>query len=181
MKTDLAKVASGYADAIMQLAGESGADKTVLEDLKSVNQVISANNELEVILRHPAVNSQEKKQLVKSIFGGKVHELTLRLLEMLTDRRRLNLLPYIERECAKLWREKQNVVVGTLVYAEKPEAKTLQEIKDKLQKQLGKTLELSEKEDKSLIGGYLLQIGDQVIDGSLKGRLQQIEKALLAV
>jgi F-type H+-transporting ATPase subunit delta len=181
MRTDLAKVAAPYAEAIMQLAGESSADKTVLDNLKAVNQVIGATSELEVVLRHPSVNAQEKKQLVISIFGGKVHELTLRLLEMLTDRRRLELLPYIEREATNLWRKKQNIVAGTLVYAEKPDAQTLQQIKEKLQKQLGKTLELSEKEDKSLIGGYTLQLGDQVIDGSLKGRLQQIEKALLSV
>jgi F-type H+-transporting ATPase subunit delta len=181
MRTDLVAVASGYAEAIMQLAAESSADKTVLEDLKGVNQVVASTSELEVVLRHPAVNSVEKKQLIISIFGGKVHELTLRLLEMLTERRRLELLPYIQRHVENIWRAKQNIVAGTLVYAEKPDPKTLQEIKDKLQKQLGKTLELSEKEDKSLIGGYLLQIGDQVIDGSLKGRLQQIEKALLSV
>lgn len=181
MRTDLAAVAKQYAEAIMELAAESGADKTVLDNLKAVNQVVSATSELEVVLRHPAVNAQEKKQLVISIFGGKVHELTLRLLEMLTDRRRLELLPHIEREAGDIWRTKQNIVAGTLVFAEKPDAKTLQEIKDRLQKQLGKTLELSEKEDKSLIGGYLLQLGDQVIDGSLKGRLQQIEKVLLSV
>jgi F-type H+-transporting ATPase subunit delta len=181
MRTDLVAVAAPYAEAIMQLAADSGADKTVLDNLRTVNQVIGATSELEVVLKHPAVNAQEKKQLVIHIFGGKVHELTLRLLEMLTDRRRLELLPYIEKEAANLWRKKQNIVAGTLFYAEKPDATTLQEIKDKLQKHLGKTLELSETEDKSLIGGFMLQIGDQVIDGSLKGRLQQIEKALLAV
>jgi F-type H+-transporting ATPase subunit delta len=181
MKTDLAAVAGQYADAILQLASESGADKTVLDNLKTINQVISQTSDLEIVLRHPSVNAQEKKQLIISIFGGKVHELTLRLLEMLTDRRRLDTLPALEREYEKLWRVKQNIVAGTLVYAEKPDAKTLQQIKEKLAKQLGKTLELDEKEDKSLIGGYVLQLGDQVIDGSLKGRLQTIEKALLSV
>jgi F-type H+-transporting ATPase subunit delta len=133
-------------------------------------------------LRHPSVNPAEKKKLVISIFGGgKVHDVTLRLLELLTDRRRLELLPYIEREYERLWNEKQNIVTGTLTYAERPDDKTLRDIKEKLQKQLGKTIELKEREDKSLIGGYVLQLGDQVIDGSLKGRLQQIEKALLSV
>lgn len=181
MRTDLAAVASQYASAIMQLASESSADKNVLEDLKAITQVVSQNADLEIVLRHPAVNPSEKKQLVVSIFGGKVHELTLRLLEMLTDRRRLELIPYIQSEYEKLWRLKQNIVAGTLVYAEKPDNKTLQEIKEKLSRQIGKKLELDEKEDKSLIGGYVLQLGDKVIDGSLKGRLQSIEKALLSV
>lgn len=181
MRQDLASVATQYASAIMQLASDTNADKTVLENLRSVNHVISGNQELEVILRHPSVPAGEKKQLIISIFGGKVHELTLRLLEMLTDRRRLEILPYVEREFEKLWRERQNIVVGTLLYAEKPESRALQEIKEKLQKQLGKHIELTEQEDKSLIGGFVLRLGDQVIDGSLKGRLQSIEKALLSV
>lgn len=181
MRTDLAAAAAQYASAIIGLATDSGADKTVLEDLKSINQVVSQSSELEVILRHPAVNSHDKKQLVISLFGGKVHELTLRLLELLTDKRRLALLPYVEREYEKLWREKQNIMAGTLVCAEKPDSATLQQIKEKLSRQLGKTLELEQKEDKTLIGGFVLRLGDQVIDGSIKGRLRAIEKSLLSV
>lgn len=181
MSKDITAVAHSYANAIMQLAGESNSDKVVLENLKSVTQVISQNSDLEIVLRHPSVPATEKKNLIKSIFTGKVHELTLRLLEMLTDRRRLQLIPHIAREYEVIWRKKQNIVAGTLVYAEKPEEKALQQIKEKLSRQLGKTLELTEKEDKSLIGGYILQLGDKVIDGSLKGRLQVIEKALLSV
>ena len=64
MRIDLAAAAAQYASAIIDLATDSGADKTVLEDLKSVNQVVSQSSELEIILRHPAVNSHDKKQLV---------------------------------------------------------------------------------------------------------------------
>jgi F-type H+-transporting ATPase subunit delta len=181
MSAHLATIAAHYANAVMQLAIDSGVDKTVLEDLKSVRQVVSQTKDFEIVLQHPSVAPQEKKQLIISIFGGRVHDLTLRLLELLADRRRLELIEYIEREYQKLWREKQNIVAGTLLYAEKPDAALLAEIKAKLQKKLGKTLELDEKEDKSLIGGFTLRLGDQVIDGSLKGRLQAIEKALLAV
>jgi F-type H+-transporting ATPase subunit delta len=181
MSTGLSTVAAHYADAIMQLASDSGVDKTVLEDLKSVKQVVSQTHDFQVVLRHPGVPPQEKKQLIKFVFGGKVHELTLRLLELLADKRRLELIPHIESSYQDLWRKKQNIVAGTLLYAERPENKILDEIKAKLEKKLGKTLELDEKEDKTLIGGYVLRLGDQLIDGSLKGRLQAIEKALLSV
>lgn len=181
MTTANSAVANQYSRAIMQLATEAGADKTLLDNLKDVTVVITANRELELVLKHPGVQPAEKKQLIISIFGGKVHDLTLRLMEMLADRRRLELIPQIEKRCQELWREKQNIVKGTLYYAEKPDAKMLAEIKTKLAKQLGKQLELDEQEDKTLIGGYVLRVGDQVIDGSLKGRLQQIEKELLSV
>lgn len=181
MRQDLASVAGQYAKAIMELSSDAGADSAVLDNLKTVNRILTATPELAVVLKHPSVPTAEKKQLIISIFTGKVHDLTLRLLEMLTDRRRLDLLPLIEVEFGKLWRSRQNIMSGTLIYAEKPEPSVVADIKSHLTKQLGKKLELEEREDKSLIGGYVLQLGDQVIDGSLKGRLQQIEKALLAV
>lgn len=181
MSTGNSAIAAHYAESVMQLAIDAGADKAVLEDLKSVTQVVSQTPDFRVVLQHPGVPPQEKKQLVISIFGGKVHDLTLRLLELLADKRRLVLIPNIEEEYLKLWRQKQNIVAGTLVYAERPEPKVIEDIKNKLQQKLGKTLELTESEDKNLIGGFVLKMGDQVIDGSLKGRLQAIEKALLSV
>lgn len=181
MSTQRHAAASQYANAVMELAIDAGADKVVMEDLKSVKQVVGQTPDFDIVLQHPGVPPQEKKQLIISIFGGKVNDLTLRLLELLADRRRLELIPYIETEYLKLWRAKQNIVAGTLVYAERPDARVLSEIKSKLQTKLGKTLELDEKEDKSLIGGFVLKLGDQLIDGSLKGRLQSIEKSLLSV
>lgn len=165
----------------MQLASDIGADKKVLDDLKSVDQVVSQTADFEVVLKHPGVQPQQKKQMIISVFGGKVNDLTLRLLELLADKRRLELIPFIAREYQRLWKDKQNIVSGTLTYAERPDAKVVAEMKAKLAQKLGKQLELEEKEDKSLIGGFILRVGDQVIDGSLKGRLQAIEKSLLSV
>lgn len=181
MTANLDAAARQYAEAIMQLSAESSADKTVLTDLRAVREVIESNPEFGIVLKHPGIAPAEKKQLIISTFGGKVNELTLRLLELLTDRRRLNLLSHIAVQYEKIWREKQNIVDGTLFYAEKPEPRVIDEIKARLNKQLVKTVELSEKEDKSLLGGYVLRVGDQIIDGSLKGRLQEIEKQLLSV
>src|SRR5579884_394504 len=118
MSTHRHAAAAQYANAVMELARDAGADKVVMEDLKSVKQVVGQTPDFDIVLRHPGVSPQEKKQLIISIFGGKVNDLTLRLLELLADRRRLELIPYIESEYLKLWREKQNIVAGTLVYAE---------------------------------------------------------------
>jgi F-type H+-transporting ATPase subunit delta len=174
-------VAEHYADAVMQLAANTGADKEVLDNLKAINEVITATPDFEVLLKHPAVAAQDKKNLIKKVFGGRIHELTLRLLELLTDRRRMEILGAIETEYEELWQARHNIVAGTLAYADKPDARMTEQVKGLLQKKLGKTIELTELEDKTLIGGYVLRLADQVIDGSLKGRLQAIEKQLLSV
>jgi len=181
MKTEHSAVAAQYANAVIQLAEKERVEQKLQDDLHLINEAVSSSSEFDLVLRHPGFTPAQKKELIVKLFSGKVHDLTLRLLELLVDRRRLELLPYIEAEFLKLWREKRGLVLGTLTYAEKPDSKTLNEIKERLAKQLGKTIELNEKEDKSLIGGYVLRIGDQVIDGSVKGRLQTIEKSLMSV
>lgn len=181
MKSEHSLAAAQYANATIELAAKQKAEKNVLDDLTLINQVISQSRDFEIVLEHPGIKPDEKKKLIVSLFGTKLNDLTQRLIEMLCDRRRLELLFAIEHEYRKLWLEKQNIVVGTLVYAEKPDSRLLADIKRKLGEKLGKTVELEEKEDKTLIGGFLLQVGDQVIDGSLKGRLQSIEKSLLSV
>jgi F-type H+-transporting ATPase subunit delta len=181
MTTQGSKVASQYANALLQLSSEAGTDKKVFDDLRLISQVLKANPEFTVVMRHPAVKPAEKKQLMISTFSGKVQELTLRILEMLCDRRRLEVMHDLESEYEKLWRKRQNILTGTLFYAEKPDSRVMTDITNRLEKQFGKTVELTEQEDKSLIGGYLLRVGDQIIDGSLKGRLQSIEKQLLSV
>jgi F-type H+-transporting ATPase subunit delta len=181
MKSENSLAAAQYANATIELASKQKAEKNVLDDLHMINQVVSSSREFEIVLGHPGIKPDEKKKLMVSLFGSKLHDLTQRLLELLCDRRRLELLGAIEQEYRQLWREKQNIVIGTLVYAEKPDVRLLNDIKRKLGEKLGKTVELEEKEDKSLIGGFVLRLGDQVIDGSLKGRLQSIEKSLLSV
>ncbi len=181
MKTELAKVAAQYAVAVFDLAVDDDAEKAILDNLKSINAVIANSRQLEVVLKHPSVPANEKKEILDELFQGKLNILSRHLLGLLCDRRRLELLPLIEVEYLRLWNVRRNIVTGTLTFAEQPDTKMFSEIKATLSQKLGKTLELEEREDKSLIGGYVLKIGDQVIDGSLKGRLQTIEKSLLSV
>jgi F-type H+-transporting ATPase subunit delta len=182
MNKDQSAVAAKYAEAIMQLAKKEHCEQALLDDLTLVNQVVAAMPELNVVLSHPAVSPADKKQLIATAFSGKVNDLTQRLMGLLADRRRLELAPSIEHEYKRLWRESQNIVTATLTFVERPGATDMAVIRAKV-KQLvgGKEVELEEKEDKSLIGGFTLRIGDQILDGSLKGRLAKVEKALLSV
>jgi F-type H+-transporting ATPase subunit delta len=181
MQTEQSIVANQYASAVIELAEKSGAEEAILKDLTVLNNVINESKELSEILHHPSVPAPEKKKLLADLFGNKLNELTQRLVDLLCDRRRLNLFKAIEEEYRNLLRAKKNIVTGTLSSAEALSENQLSELKDKITKKIGKQIELEVKTDKSLIGGYVLRIGDQVIDGSLKGRLQIIEKSLLSI
>ena len=184
MRTDRMLVAGQYAQAVLELALAISKDTEafVLRDLKLANQYIEISSELAVILNHPGIPLAEKKNILAILFKGKVVELTQRLLELLCDKRKLDLLPQIEQEYQRLFRLRENIVVGTIVCADKLDKASLEQIKEKLRTNLSQaSIELTEVVDKSLIGGYVLRLGDNVIDGSIKGRLQAMERTLSRV
>ncbi len=192
MKGELAAVASQYAEAALELSieddkvngrqiGSGSITERVRADLLTIKEVFALTPELRLVLNHPAVGAEEKTNLLMSTFEGKVCDLTLRLLNLLSTRRRLNVIDLVEEEFTKLLKAKLNIVSARLYCAESLNANEMADIKARLVEHLGKRLDLDVEVDKSLIGGVVLKIGDQVIDGSLKGKLQEIEKELCSV
>ncbi len=183
MKTELARSASKYAAALLELALEAPDDVSdfILADLQLISQVVESVPEFSTILNHPAIASSVKKDLLSNLFAGHINELTLRLLNLLADKRRLQLLSHLEREYKQLWQTKKQIVTATLTSAYTLPPEAVQVIKSKLIARLGKKLELAVAVDESLLGGMVLRIGDQVLDGSLKGKLQVLERALCSV
>lgn len=180
MKTEDRGSAVQYANALLQLTNVQGDAETVFTNLDTVSKVFQSDPELSVLFKHPAITAPEKKRFLKE-FSGNLDELSARLLQILCERRKMQLLPLIIEEFRDMLRAKHNIVSGTLVSAEKISDDAVNGIIQKLKDRLGKRVELVVEVDRSLIGGYVLRVGDQVIDGSLKGRLQTIEKALLSV
>jgi F-type H+-transporting ATPase subunit delta len=184
MKTEHSTVAGHYAEAVLKIAFEQKGDAladTVVEDLALINAVMEANPSFEVIFDHPAIRAEEKRKILVSAFGKKVNDLTMRLIELLLDKRRLNLLQPIERQYREKLNQHKRIVNADLVCAEKLDDKAIANIKARLTEHLGKRLDLVVKVDPSLIGGMVLRMGDQVLDGSLKGKLRQLERSLLSV
>lgn len=184
MKTELTVVATKYAEAVLELALKEGGEPladAVYADLARINKVMRGAPDLELILNHPAVPAEKKRGMIVQLFSQLVRDLTMRLLELLLDKRRLNLLQQIESEYHAILNKKKNISQAVLSCSEPLSDKAVADIKARLVEHLGRKLELEVKVDKSLIGGVVLRLGDQVIDGSLKGKLRSIERALLSV
>jgi F-type H+-transporting ATPase subunit delta len=184
MKTELATVADHYAQAILDLAFKQGAEALadkVLSELSAINKVIAQTPDMDMVLQHPGIESKKKRQLLIDAFQTIVSDLTMRVLELLLDKRRLALLPQIESGYHNLLNAKKNIVGASLICADKLDDSAIANIKARLTEHLGKKLELEVKVDPTLIGGVVLRLGDQVIDGSIKGKLQSLERVLMSV
>jgi F-type H+-transporting ATPase subunit delta len=183
MKSELTSIANQYARALSELAAEQGeqVEQAILNDLQMVNDSIRQSPDFQIILNHPSVSAQEKKALLVQLFQGKIQELALRLIEMLCDKGRLPVLPAIETEYRQLLNDKLNIAIATITSAQPLSDEEYNLLKNKVAAKLGKKLDLRVTVDESLIGGLILRIGDEVTDGSVRGKLRALEKSLLSV
>jgi len=181
MNTELQGIASKYAEAVLELAVGLRQEEKIFEEIKLIAAVIASDKEMTIIINHPSIDAAEKKQFLSSLFAGKISDLSQNLIGLLADKRRLDLIPFIENSYRELLNKRKNIVSATLSCSEKLADSAVANIKAQLAEHLGKTLELEVKVDPALIGGVVLKMGDQVIDGSLRGQLKALEKTLLSV
>jgi F-type H+-transporting ATPase subunit delta len=171
------RVASRYAKSLLSLAQEKGLLEQVREDMHLFAKVCRENRELVAMLKNPIIKQNKKLEVLKAIFSGKVNEMTIAIFDIITRKNRSNVLPSVAVE----FKRQYNVVKGietAIVVTPVAIDETLRKgFIAMISKISGKSqVELEEKVDASLIGGYLLRIGDKQVDDSLKGKLKDLER-----
>jgi F-type H+-transporting ATPase subunit delta len=175
--SELATLARPYAAAVFTRAKETHATTKWSQSLAFMSAVLN-NENISVVVDNPKVNKQRLSALMLDICQGHVNEENENFLKLLVHNNRLRLLPYIAKlfEAYKAEDEGYIEVEVFTAYAFSKEAK--QEFTTTLEKTLGKKIHMNVTVDKSLIGGVLVRAGDRVIDRSIKGQLQHMQKAL---
>jgi F-type H+-transporting ATPase subunit delta len=172
------KIAVRYAQALLDVAMERGKVDGITESFDAIAAAVVDHSDLLVFMQSPQVRTQEKKQLIESVFAERVEPAMLHFLELLLDKDRILHLGDIHEEYTTLvetYRGMQRVRVVTAV----PLATDLeQKLADKLAAITGKTIILDKKVDPSIIGGVCVTMGDQIIDGTIATGLGRIGHAL---
>ena len=175
--SELATLARPYAAAVFKRSKETQASAKWSQSLAFMSAVL-LNDDISVVVDNPKVNKQRLSALMLDICQGHANEENENFLKLLVHNNRLSLLPTIAKlfEAYKAEDEGYVEVEVFTAYALSKEAK--QNFTTTLEKTLGKKIHMNVAVDKSLIGGVLVRAGDRVIDGSIRGRLQHMQKAL---
>ncbi|WP_273130223.1 F0F1 ATP synthase subunit delta [Bacillus weihaiensis] len=173
-------VAKRYAVALFQLAKEKNSVDQIESELLVVKEVFTSNKELAEVLNHPKIKNETKKSLIKEAFTG-LSEAVVNTLLLLVDRHRSDVVSGMVEHFV----EKANESRGTedaIVYSVRHLSETeLSSISASFAKKIGKhSLRLQNIVDPSLIGGVKLRIGNRIYDGSVSGKLERIERQLVA-
>lgn len=170
------RVAARYVKSLLGLAVERGALEQVHADMQLFTDTVSRSRDLLLMLRSPIVRHEVKHRVLHQVFAGKVHELTFAIMNILTKKNREPLLPSIAREFHEAYNEYKGIGKAEVVTTVAMDASLRAEI-DRMARELShkKTVELHEKVDPELIGGFILNVGDQQVDASIKSRLKALK------
>lgn len=172
------RVAGRYAEALLRTAKPSGTLAGCAESYAGVLEVMAASRDLVIFLDSPQVREQEKKEVLKKVFGPRLEPVLLDFFNLLIDRNRIELLRDIGTVFAELVEVDQGLVRARVVTAIALPADLEAKLRDKLAQVTGKTVVLEKKIDPAVIGGVCVTLGDRIIDGTVRTNLDRLRKTL---
>lgn len=175
-------ISKTYGDALFELAVEEDKIDALLEEIEQLQKVLSENDEFGRLMNHPKIIKEEKIQVAKNVFEGRMSDELLGFLIIIISKDRYRdidaILDYFIAEVKKY----KGIGIATVTTAVPLREEQCKKIERRLLDTTSyTTMEMNYMLDKSLIGGMVIRIGDRVVDSSIKTKLSELQKELLKV
>jgi F-type H+-transporting ATPase subunit delta len=168
------RVASRYAKSLITLAQERGELEMVHDDMSLVRKTVDENRELDLLLHSPIIKDDKKLSILREIFAGKIGETSQKFIDILVNKHRVHLIDDVAEEVERQYLSIKGVVSAQVVSAIPLSDAERSEVLRVVKQLDGRPdVQLDEKVDKSLIGGFIITVGDRQIDQSVAGRLEK--------
>jgi F-type H+-transporting ATPase subunit delta len=171
--------AKRYASAIFSLGQERGNLDDWQRDLDLLANIV-ADKRIAVFLENPSVTAERKFAAFESTLGANVQPETRNLARLLVEHNRTALTPEIRDVFTDLVRQERGIVVAEATTADPLNSAEQDLVRQKLEQMTGQRVELATKIEPDIIGGIIIRIGDQVIDGSVRNKLERMRSRLIA-
>ena len=173
------RVASRYAKSLIDLSKEQQILDKVKSDMGVFQQTTSRNIPLQSLLKSPVVNNGDKIVILNKIFGASFQKLTLEFFTIVVRKNRSSVLESIAQSFMDQYNELNNIISASVKTAQPIDAAVTAEVTNFIEKQSGKKVALTASVDPSLIGGLVIQVGDNLYDASISGKLNKVKQNLL--
>lgn len=177
----LSGVAKRYAVALFNAAVKQDIAEQVFEDITSFVALLRQNRDFVGYLKSPEILTEAKKQLVADVLGDRSAGLFVKFILLLIDKKRLKHILEIEDAYRQLFEQLQGILEAKIITAVPLETDLEQRTIEMLERETGKTIRLSKTVDEEIIGGMIIIIEDEIIDGSVRHKLDQMTKSLSEV
>jgi F-type H+-transporting ATPase subunit delta len=168
-----------YAEAAFEVALADDALDLWKEDLAYAATLLS-QTDIAQIVHSPAVPLEERKALVARLLEGRIQPGALRMVDLLVSRGRSASLPNVAEEFRRLLNRHRGIVMATVTSAVPLTGDETAAIRARVEAMASASVELQTVIDPALIGGVTIQVGDQLLDASIRGRLERLRDQLHA-
>lgn len=171
------KLSARYSKSLLLLAIERGELDQVFSDMQLVAKTCNENRDLVLLLRSPIIKTDKKRDVLREIFGDKINKTSLAFIEIITNKRREYFLEKIAEEFTRQYKENNRIATATVTTTVKLDEGLKEKIMALVKNQTRQDVELIERIDEKLIGGFILRIGDTQIDASIHRKLIDLKKS----
>jgi F-type H+-transporting ATPase subunit delta len=154
----------------------SGSEAAVDKDLARLSSLFEGSEELRATLTHPVVPGDKKKALVRAL--GLKDPLAVKVVDLLIERDRIGLLPWVASSFHELWNARRGVVSAEAISAVPLEPAQVKALEEAFSKLAQKEIELKVTTDAALLGGVLVKMGGRSYDGTVRSHLKTLRQAL---
>lgn len=166
-----------YAEALFEVGRDKGKLDSLQQQLGEFADAVDRNRELQVFLFSPYLSSTEKKEGLGRAISGAEPEL-INFLELLVDKQRMTEVFRIRRELDELWKHENRRIDVTVTSAVELDSAVVEKIGQEVERQTGEKVDLASRVDGDILGGIVLQVGNMVLDASIRSRLEKLRKSV---
>lgn len=171
----LSRAASRYATAILSLAIDKKEAAAVNEEMKGILVTINSNKELRDFMSSPLIKAEQKRGALKQVFKD-AGEITMSSFDLLVDNKRADILMDVATKYILLFEDMNKREIATVTTAIEITADLEKKVLAKAKELAGKEITLEKKIDESILGGFILRVGDQEINASVANKLGELKR-----
>lgn len=172
--------AVAYARSILDLANAKGLAEQIGAELTDLRQVMLENRAFAQFLHDPAVGNEQRQAAIRKIFSGRVHPLVMNLLGVMNNKGRLGLLGQVCDAYDDLLEQQLGKIEVDVTVASRLSAEELEQVRQRISNALKRDAVVHQYVDESIIGGIIIRVQDQMIDGSVRKQLETMKRKMLA-
>jgi ATP synthase F1 delta subunit len=170
-------VAHAYADALFAIAKEKGKLDQVRDQLGQFADAVDGDRDLQVFFFSPYFSSAEKSAGAKRAIEGAEPEF-VNFLDLVIEKQRMPEIFRIRRQFEELWKHENRRIDVTVTSAVELDPAVVSKIGEEIERQTGQEVDLASRVDAEILGGVVLQVGNMVLDASIRNRLEKLRKSV---
>jgi len=172
------EIATVYARSLFEVADEHGKLDVVRDQLGAFADALSETRELQVFFFSPYFSTAEKEDGLDKVVTG-ADPVILNFLKLLIEKHRMPILFRVRAQYDAMWEDKNKLLPVSITSAVALDESIVKQLGDRIEEQTGRRVELSSQVEPDILGGIVVQVGNSVLDASVRNRLEQLRKQVV--